>query len=195
MVPLFTCSQCGCVENTALCRYWTQPKGPKLCSACYPPIGKWHGKFPREKVDDDGRFHPEDEDNPESKCCKTRRTVWLKPPLGLTRIVQAAFSGEDICDECDEWLKGEPMEEDIGGTRHRVVDTLRDESKETKKQRIQSEQFRTMQREKANIRWKTKRNLQEVRCEKCNLLLGETADTVEAQRLYSRHYIICGEKK
>jgi hypothetical protein len=48
-MPLFLCSKCSCVEDTALCRYW----GARLrqtaaeCSACDPAIGRWHGEFPR----------------------------------------------------------------------------------------------------------------------------------------------------
>ena len=47
---LFRCSQCGCVENTALSRYWKdrQERQPPRCSACDPRIGAWHGQFPRQ---------------------------------------------------------------------------------------------------------------------------------------------------
>lgn len=47
-MPNFACTQCGCVENTACCNYWTRvtmDKLPALCSACDPDIGKWHGRF------------------------------------------------------------------------------------------------------------------------------------------------------
>ena len=47
-MPLFACSKCGCVENTALSEYWYQTAVEKvdpLCSACDPEIGEWHGKF------------------------------------------------------------------------------------------------------------------------------------------------------
>src|SRR5262249_46789094 len=51
-MPLFPCSQCGGVENTALSNYWVRgldvtPTPPPLCSACDPKIGAWHGEFPR----------------------------------------------------------------------------------------------------------------------------------------------------
>jgi hypothetical protein len=48
-MPLFLCSKCNCVEDTALCHYW----GARLrqtaaeCSACDPAIGRWHGEFPQ----------------------------------------------------------------------------------------------------------------------------------------------------
>jgi hypothetical protein len=61
-MPLFKCSQCGCVENTALCRYWWNHhflKKPPLCSLCDPEIGKWDDQFARKsaagfKRDQDG---------------------------------------------------------------------------------------------------------------------------------------------
>lgn len=49
-MPLFKCEKCGCVENTALCRYWRRKNGPALCSACDPRINKWHSKFPKRKA-------------------------------------------------------------------------------------------------------------------------------------------------
>jgi hypothetical protein len=47
VMPLFNCSKCGVVENTALGEYWyNKAKGkPVLCSECGE--GKWHGRFPR----------------------------------------------------------------------------------------------------------------------------------------------------
>ena len=48
-MPLFKCSKCGGVENTACSNYWA---GATLCSACDPKIGKWHGLFPRLNPDD-----------------------------------------------------------------------------------------------------------------------------------------------
>lgn len=55
-MPLFKCSHCGCVENTALGSYWPNPHSA-LCSEC--ATGKWHGQFPKEtacgwKRGDDG---------------------------------------------------------------------------------------------------------------------------------------------
>jgi hypothetical protein len=52
-VPLFACTQCGCVENTACCHYWsrtTLDNLPALCSECDPAIGKWHGKFAKRSA-------------------------------------------------------------------------------------------------------------------------------------------------
>lgn len=76
-MPLFKCEDCGCVENTALCSYWSRHsdsipeshRGRALCSACSSPTftsgapnrkgGKWHGQFARTSaaaafVDTDG---------------------------------------------------------------------------------------------------------------------------------------------
>lgn len=73
-MPLFVCDKCGCVENTALGRYWIKDmkdmwdadnEGMALCSECAPTTfkdgsptrsgwceyGKWHGKFPKRKWD------------------------------------------------------------------------------------------------------------------------------------------------
>lgn len=53
-MPLFRCSQCGCVENTATSRYWVatglDDEAP-LCSECDPKIGEWHGKFDKTSAD------------------------------------------------------------------------------------------------------------------------------------------------
>ncbi|TWA89591.1 hypothetical protein [Bradyrhizobium stylosanthis] len=53
-MPLYMCSKCGSVENTACGGYWRQQRDANyaedfkpLCSACYPEIGKWHGDFPQ----------------------------------------------------------------------------------------------------------------------------------------------------
>lgn len=43
-MPIFRCSKCGRIENTALSNYWTR-SGEPLCSECDPEIGKWHGVF------------------------------------------------------------------------------------------------------------------------------------------------------
>lgn len=53
-MPLFNCTSCSTVENTALSNYWADlyqrdqsvPFNP-LCSKCDPRIGEWHGRFPR----------------------------------------------------------------------------------------------------------------------------------------------------
>lgn len=58
-MPLFRCSKCGCVENTAVSNYWTRTirsikgekeKTPPLCSECDPEIGIWHGYFPKHSA-------------------------------------------------------------------------------------------------------------------------------------------------
>jgi len=50
----FQCDKCGCVEDTALCHYWSARvrQTSTLCSACDPTIAKWHGQFPREPARD-----------------------------------------------------------------------------------------------------------------------------------------------
>jgi hypothetical protein len=53
-MPLFNCTKCGAVENTALSNYWVDqcrrdksaPFEPR-CSECDPRIGVWHGRFAR----------------------------------------------------------------------------------------------------------------------------------------------------
>jgi hypothetical protein len=54
-MPLFKCSQCGCVENTALGKYWYRKaieKLPPLCSEC--STGEWHGQFPKQTPEECG---------------------------------------------------------------------------------------------------------------------------------------------
>jgi len=68
MMPLFKCSNCGCVENTALGAYWFRVSAENklpLCSECI--YGKWHGEFPKQKPKEagfvllkDGFYGPED---------------------------------------------------------------------------------------------------------------------------------------
>jgi hypothetical protein len=61
-MPLFTCTKCGCVENTALCNFWiAQRDGEQpTCSGCDPKKGAtslvvgWHGQFPQRKPEDLG---------------------------------------------------------------------------------------------------------------------------------------------
>lgn len=49
-MPLFQCSECYVIENTALGDFWSRQAGltPGLpiCSQC--ATGKWHGRFARE---------------------------------------------------------------------------------------------------------------------------------------------------
>jgi hypothetical protein len=53
-MSFFQCEKCGCVEDTALCHYWSARvrQTSTLCSACDPNIGKWHQQFPREPAAD-----------------------------------------------------------------------------------------------------------------------------------------------
>lgn len=48
-MPLFVCSKCQTIENTALCGYWWRGKKKPLCSLCDKEFKKWHNRFPREK--------------------------------------------------------------------------------------------------------------------------------------------------
>ena len=65
-MPLYACSKCQTVENTALGGYWEQQidaaeagkQHEPLCSGCDPKIGKWHGRFPRNRADD-GTWEPD----------------------------------------------------------------------------------------------------------------------------------------
>jgi len=51
-MPLFKCSQCGGVDNTAMTNYAVRmcEKKSALCSVCDPDIGKWHGRFPQRQA-------------------------------------------------------------------------------------------------------------------------------------------------
>ncbi len=53
-MPLFRCSKCNAIENTALSLFWSRGCEPMLCSECDPKIGKWHGKFPKLDADAEG---------------------------------------------------------------------------------------------------------------------------------------------
>ena len=56
-MPLFACSKCNAVENTALGEYWSRPKAP-LCSECSGLFNRWHGRFPKEQADN-GDWEPD----------------------------------------------------------------------------------------------------------------------------------------
>ena len=52
-MPLFRCSSCGWVENTASSNYWTNVHfegNPPVCSACDQAIGQCHGQFPQRSA-------------------------------------------------------------------------------------------------------------------------------------------------
>lgn len=54
-MPLFECSQCHVVDNTALTEFWwnvMREGHAPLCSQCDPEIGKWLGSFPRTNVEE-----------------------------------------------------------------------------------------------------------------------------------------------
>lgn len=63
-MPLFICSVCHSVDNTALTDFWQRTaKGvPPLCSGCSPETHRWHGDFDRrvatpEMLDAHGHNH------------------------------------------------------------------------------------------------------------------------------------------
>jgi hypothetical protein len=63
-MPLFECSKCHVVDNTALGNFWyiVMAEGkPALCAQCDPEIGAWHGKFDRVLIHDYRRMYPESE--------------------------------------------------------------------------------------------------------------------------------------
>lgn len=47
-MPLFICSECGAVDNSATGKFWRHEDAP-LCAEC--STGTWHGKFPKEPWD------------------------------------------------------------------------------------------------------------------------------------------------
>jgi hypothetical protein len=77
VMSYFPCSQCGCVEDTALCHYWSARlrQLPPLCSACDPKIGKWHGQFPQEPAANWVR------DERGLVCSKAEVERWLGQPI------------------------------------------------------------------------------------------------------------------
>lgn len=71
-MPVFICSKCNMMENTATSNYWhrdldldrpenSPPKtpSPPLCSQCDPTLGKWHGLFQREPMPPDHVIGPD----------------------------------------------------------------------------------------------------------------------------------------
>lgn len=50
-MPLYCCTKCGCVENTALSNYWaTDDHTEALCTECDPAIAAWHGVFQKRSA-------------------------------------------------------------------------------------------------------------------------------------------------
>lgn len=63
-MPLFKCTGCGCIENTAVGGFWGRPKDEVKCSEC--DTGKWHGLFEKKTPEQlnyvqlaDGYYGPE----------------------------------------------------------------------------------------------------------------------------------------
>lgn len=59
-MPLFKCSKCGALENTALGNYWmpSVEGRPVLCSEC--DQGKWHGLFDKTTPEAEGLIECDD---------------------------------------------------------------------------------------------------------------------------------------
>ena len=59
-MPLFECTECHALENTALCNYWTRAFDglPPVCSACDPELKRWHGLFDKRETTDEDRGEP-----------------------------------------------------------------------------------------------------------------------------------------
>lgn len=55
-MPIFKCSKCGMLDNTAISGYWARQMDslPALCAECNPEIGKWHGEFERVTPESQG---------------------------------------------------------------------------------------------------------------------------------------------
>lgn len=77
-MPLFECTGCGAVENTALGDYWMRvaDRRPVLCSEC--ATGRWHDRFPKRTVAEAG--------------CVTGRDGFLHAPEGARRPRPAAWT-------------------------------------------------------------------------------------------------------
>lgn len=79
-MPLFACTKCNCIENTATSSFWN---GNKLCSECQ--TGKWHGYFEKKSakrffIDSSGfLYSPEEVDyeTMEWKYNRTRKMVGI----------------------------------------------------------------------------------------------------------------------
>lgn len=56
-MPLFKCSKCGGIENTALGDFWSTPEKP-LCSEC--STGIWHGRFEKKNATEAGCYIDKD---------------------------------------------------------------------------------------------------------------------------------------
>ena len=90
-MPIFECSKCHCVENTACSNYWTQVhpmEGEEaqepLCSACDPEISKWHGMFDRTPAKgfilmSDGFLYSKEE-------FESGQLAWRMEHQGLTKV-------------------------------------------------------------------------------------------------------------
>jgi hypothetical protein len=92
-MPLFPCSKCDCIEDTALCHYWSARlrQTPAICSACDPTVGKWHNEFPKESA------HGWIRDRDGFLLDKRAVERWLGQPMEIL-----ARSGEERSDASDQ---------------------------------------------------------------------------------------------
>lgn len=65
-MPVFICSKCNMMDNTALSGYWAMQylsgddeEFKPLCSLCNPDIRRWHGEFERGPKPDDHVIGPD----------------------------------------------------------------------------------------------------------------------------------------
>ena len=79
-MPLFQCTKCSCVENTACCNYWSRKidKEPLICSEC--ETGTWHGRFEKRDaagmlVDNEGHLWGESQREQMPKHLQIVRTA------------------------------------------------------------------------------------------------------------------------
>jgi len=88
-MPLFECSKCGCVENTALGEYWSSryDRVAPTCSEC--ANGEWHGRFEKQTTEQAGYIHGE--------------TGYLYAPAELKR--GGYFHGKDKPCKCGDVQK------------------------------------------------------------------------------------------
>lgn len=51
-MPLFKCTKCGCIDNTAAAGSYWQDRENAQCAECF--TGKWHDLFPKETPKEKG---------------------------------------------------------------------------------------------------------------------------------------------
>ena len=103
-MPVFKCSKCGHVDNTALTGYWhkvTLEGQAPLCSLCDPEIAKWHDSFERFKPEDRGLVEGPDGFlySPDEEYYKRQLR---ELPAGMELAVAGTESTAFICQHCGD---------------------------------------------------------------------------------------------